>query len=176
MKVESYGQIYSWSEVPVGTLFLCKSDRHRFFGMKVELSEQVACLLLQGKREEGPTFATLVSPADLLNESLMSLPNATIAFQGSLEAVELSRHVVAAPGELLLVDGTVNLCVRTSGGTNFFIDLEAGKLNANTNGRIRAIVPTWSIVLKTETGSELLLSFPETVTHQPSEGPPSERR
>ena len=176
MKVKSYGWIYSWSEVPVGTLFLCKSDRQQFFGMKVGLSEQVACLLLQGKRQEASTFATLVSPADLLDESLMSLPNATIVFQAGTKTVELSRHVVAAPGELLLVDGTVNLCVRTGSGTNFFIDLEAGKLNANTDGRFRAIVPTWSIVLKTDTGSELLFSFPETVTHQPSEGPPSKRR
>jgi hypothetical protein len=162
---EAFGQVYAWQDIPSGMLFLCKCTRHQFFGMKVSSPEE-KCLLLHGQYDLAQKSAAFIAVADVLNESLLSFPNAMVMFDSVVNGILLSQLESPATGDLLLVNGTVNLCVGMHGQNNF-VDLATGKLNADTVGALRAIITEWSVILRTDVINDVLFSFPATFANSP---------
>jgi hypothetical protein len=168
MKVQSFlafGQIFTWQDIPSGMLFLCKCTRHQFFGMKVTAPDE-KCLLLHGQYDLAQKSAAFIAVTDVLNESLLSFPNAMVMYDSVANGILLSQLESPAPGDLLLVNGTVNLCVGMH-GLNNFVDLAKRTLNADTNRALRAIITEWSVVLETDGVNDVLFSFPSSFANSP---------
>ena len=166
MKIRTSGKLCSWKDISSGTLFLCKTERHHFFGMKVHLPKD-NCVLIQGELDFVPSEIGIIPADTVLDQTLLSFPLAVVVFDEGPEGILLSQSDSPTHGDLLFIDETVNLCLNWRGRYQF-VNLAKGEINENVSGLQKGIIPSWSIVLETNNRLETLCRFSSVSGHKPS--------